>query len=381
MSLDAMIWAVKDAPVADVEEHAVLTVLADEADESGCNAFLSTTTIGRRARLHERTVQRRIDAMMERGLLGLGDQTRAAYIRADRRPVVYDLLIPYTAFANVDRVNQARVDKGLPPLTPESRPDIAPAPEPKKRADAGKKKPRKENANGEATCSDPANVVEATTSHPVNGVTTSPGGLPVSHGVTSSQPRGDCKTPDPVLDPVSNPSPPSTPASVEEQKEEETTPKGTTPGLTPEETAIAAEAIHARPDWSPTAVREVLADPAIRERKVDLVREAFRAAIRTEKTYTPRRLLADACPHWTQAARALGLLADPKPVTPPAAVSPVPFQTDWTPAGPSSVAVDDDPARPRLGETPPEVWADVSRRGRALAEAVLAGRQEAVRRN
>src|SRR5688500_10882172 len=128
MSRDALLWAVKDAPVADVEEHAALTVLADQADESGCGAFLSTTTIVKRTRLHARTVQRRLVSMLARGLLGPGDQSLASYIRADRRPAVYDLLIPYSAFANVNRVNDARKLADPQPLKPDNRPDI---PEPR----------------------------------------------------------------------------------------------------------------------------------------------------------------------------------------------------------------------------------------------------------
>ncbi|MEU5950343.1 hypothetical protein ABZ793_33035 [Micromonospora sp. NPDC047465] len=231
MSLDALLWAVKDAPVADVEEHAVLTVLADQADESGCGAFLSTKTIGKRTKLHERTVQRRLDTMLERGLLGLGDQSLARYIRADRRPVVYDLLIPYNAFANVGRVNEARAMHGLPPLTPESRPDIAEPPAPRRRADAGKKRPKKNREDG-STSSHPVEERPGTTSHPVDGVTASPTGLVVTDGATASPSRTDCKSPDPVLDPVLDPeggTPPPSPQNgatdtAENREEEESLP-------------------------------------------------------------------------------------------------------------------------------------------------------------
>lgn len=315
MSLDALIWAVKDAPVADVEEHAVLTVLADEASEDGCNAFLATSTISRRARVHERTVQRRLDAMEARGLLGRGDQSRAAYIRADRRPVVYDLLIPFTAFANVDRVNQSRAGKGLTPLTPEARPNIAPPPPTKLRSDAGKKKPKKADATDDTTTSRTDSGDPQTASHPADGVTTSPIGLPVTDGVTTSPGRGDFKSPDPVLDPVIDPTTPSPPPSDagEEEQEQDLPRQDRDNVLTAAEEALAVEAIEARPDWSPSTLREVLADPRIRQRRPEIVRLAVMDATRDPKTDTPNRLLYDLCPSWRRAARQLGVLPTEQP--------------------------------------------------------------------
>ena len=54
-------WAIKAAPVADVEEWAVLVAMAEAADQDGCNSFLSANTIAARTRLARRTVQRRMD--------------------------------------------------------------------------------------------------------------------------------------------------------------------------------------------------------------------------------------------------------------------------------------------------------------------------------
>lgn len=202
-----MVYAVKDAPVADVEEHAVLTVMADESDEGGCGVLLATSTIAKRARVSEKTAQRRIDDMLARKLLGLGDQSKAAYIRRDRRPVVYDILIPYSAYSPraVARVNEARAAKSLPPLTPENRPDIDPPPPTKRRADLGTKRAK----TGGVTGSPPAESDEVTASPPVDGVTTSPGGLANTDGVTTNPPRGVYKSPDPSFDPVVDPPPPS----------------------------------------------------------------------------------------------------------------------------------------------------------------------------
>lgn len=142
MSLDPILWAMKDAPTANVEEWAVLCCMAESADEDGCNAFQATATIATRAKLSPRTVQRRIDALVERRLIVLGDQENPRLLRIPehKRPVNYDVAIPYDWYGNIDRVNAYRETQGRPPLTPGDRPPPPPAPPKKKRADAGKPK-------------------------------------------------------------------------------------------------------------------------------------------------------------------------------------------------------------------------------------------------
>ena len=145
MSLDPILWALKDAPVADSLERLILVVLAEHAGSSdGCNAFPSRDTMASLAIADPKTVQRVTQRLIKRRLIARGDQSAARYIRADRRPVVYDLLIPYSWFPNPERMNEERRKRGLPPLTPEDRPDIAPAPEKARRKDAGV--PRKKTA-------------------------------------------------------------------------------------------------------------------------------------------------------------------------------------------------------------------------------------------
>lgn len=138
MSMDPILWAMKDAPVANVEEWAVLSAMAETADEDGCNAYNSTKTLADRMKLSRRTVQRRIDDMVERGLLALGDQNYWKLLRipAHLRPTNYDLQIPLSWYGSADRVNAYRRDQGRSPLTHTMRPNLPPAPEKKRRADA-----------------------------------------------------------------------------------------------------------------------------------------------------------------------------------------------------------------------------------------------------
>jgi hypothetical protein len=323
VSLDAFIWTVKDAPKANVEEHGVLSVMADEVNESGLGCFLATSTIAARAILSDKTVQRRIDDMLRRGLIGFGDQTLAAKIRADRRPVVYNILIPYACFGSIKRVNEARVAKGLPPLTPEPcptpaavacgcpeeagsphaqkpeqcpkvvragcgcppehgaphRPEQAEAPTKKRRADAGVKRAAK-NAQVTAaesdggTSSHPVDSDGVTPSPVVDGGTTSPAGLVNADGGTSSSPRGVRQSPDPKdLDPDLDPEKPP-PTSLRTEVVTSTTVEAVTGGeeessedLKTEERDALTEALdaalsqrHADPRWFRDAVITAMRD-------------------------------------------------------------------------------------------------------------------------
>ena len=119
-----MVWASNDAPVEDTKEFAVLFVLADKAGPDGCDTFPAVPTIAKRTRLSERSVQRALDGMRDRRLIAPGDQSAARYLRVDRKPVVYDLLIPCSWFSNLERINDERARMGRPPLTPSDRPDF-----------------------------------------------------------------------------------------------------------------------------------------------------------------------------------------------------------------------------------------------------------------
>jgi hypothetical protein len=151
MSLDPILWAMKDAPVANVEEWAVLATYAERADEDGCHAYPSVKTVAKRTRLSPDTVRRRVRDMQNRGLMALGDQAAAAWIAEESRPKVYDLRIPLGWFPNLERIQQYRAEQGRPPLTEDDRPAIAPAPDRKRRKDFGTKRPKKSQDGGVAS--------------------------------------------------------------------------------------------------------------------------------------------------------------------------------------------------------------------------------------
>lgn len=129
MSFAVTGWAMSDAPTLDVQEWAVLVSLAERANDDGTDAFPSIATLAERLRMGERTVHAKLTALTERGVIGVAaDQMPPGMERipANRRPVVYDLLIPLSWFPNLDRIQRERARRGLAPLTAAERPDLAP---------------------------------------------------------------------------------------------------------------------------------------------------------------------------------------------------------------------------------------------------------------
>jgi hypothetical protein len=103
MSLQALTWAITDAPLENSTDLAVLVAMAERADSHGRNAFESLATLAYKSRNSESTTRRSLARLLDTGVIKLGDQRAAEYIRADRRPTVYDLCL--------DR----RRDEPLPP--------------------------------------------------------------------------------------------------------------------------------------------------------------------------------------------------------------------------------------------------------------------------
>lgn len=184
VALEPILWAMHDSPVNNTTDRMILSGLAEKADSDGCNAFPSRKTLARVALCDEKTVQRRLGFLRERGLIALGDQEAARYIPEYSRPKVYDLLIPAAWYGpeRLARVNQDRGHKGLPPLTGENRPSLPPAPPKVERSDKGK--PRSKGAakepNGEGGLSVPPPKRDESdrggTLSPPGGGTLSPGG-------------------------------------------------------------------------------------------------------------------------------------------------------------------------------------------------------------
>lgn len=194
MSWKALDWA-EEAPVADVYERVILMQMASRADKDGCGVWLSTATLARQAVCDEQTVKRRLTAMRNRGLIAYGDQTRADRIPANRRPKVYDLMIPASSYTKreLDLVNEERHERDYGPITTDNRPDLADVqPSRKTRTDFGVPKDPKQPMTG---ADFQGGLVDTP---PVDTPEESRGVYQISQGGLVDKSRGVYQTPKPV---------------------------------------------------------------------------------------------------------------------------------------------------------------------------------------
>lgn len=141
-----VIWALKHAPVADAYERAVLLALADSGDPDGCDCYPSPETMTVIAKCDAQTVKERCKAMQKRGLIRRQRQapSKPGWLRIprNRRPAVWELMIPSSWWSDEQRagINRMRAERGAntEPITPETRPDLTPAPQRAPRADKGR---------------------------------------------------------------------------------------------------------------------------------------------------------------------------------------------------------------------------------------------------
>lgn len=206
MSFNAMTWSWEYAPVASMTEKGVLMALANDAGPDGCNAFPSTNTIAEEAMCSSGTATKTLKALRERGIIAYGDQSAAEYLDPRYRPTVYDIQIPYSWYSEeqIKKVNAKRAEKGLPPLTPDDRPPLGPAPDRKSRSDKGVPNP----ARGRRRHDDEDDDVRGVSETPLTEQASDQGehsrgvsetGLNESRGVSETGPRGVSETPDSAL--------------------------------------------------------------------------------------------------------------------------------------------------------------------------------------
>ena len=93
MSLEAMIWALEQAPDVPHQCVGVLMGLANHADPQGRGAYAGQKLLAGYARKGDRSVRNDLTPLLALGLIRKGDQSLAAHIPADCRPIVYDLAL------------------------------------------------------------------------------------------------------------------------------------------------------------------------------------------------------------------------------------------------------------------------------------------------
>lgn len=96
MSIEAYTWALTDTKVGDATRKLVLAGLANHAHKDGRHAFPSKATLADYAECSPKTVGRHLKVLLDDGWIREGDQQTVAHLRADRRPVVYDVAMSET---------------------------------------------------------------------------------------------------------------------------------------------------------------------------------------------------------------------------------------------------------------------------------------------
>jgi hypothetical protein len=91
MSIEAMVWALKKAPVSEPVEALILVGLADHAGDDGTDAFPSQALLAKYGRCSPSTVKRRLASLEGAGLIVRGDQQKVDHLPVNRRPIVWDL--------------------------------------------------------------------------------------------------------------------------------------------------------------------------------------------------------------------------------------------------------------------------------------------------
>src|ERR1051325_1690249 len=94
MSIRVMTWVLDEAPTSDVYEVLVLLTLADHANDDGTGCWPSMRKIALRARCSERKARYVLRDLERKGMICGGDQRLTQHHRPDRRPTVYNLVLP-----------------------------------------------------------------------------------------------------------------------------------------------------------------------------------------------------------------------------------------------------------------------------------------------
>jgi Helix-turn-helix domain len=96
MSYQAIGWVLRDAPGVQAQWVGVLMGLAEHADKHGRGSYPSAATLAEYARKSERQVRYDLEHLTDARLIRPGDQSLAAQLPVNRRPVVYDLAMERT---------------------------------------------------------------------------------------------------------------------------------------------------------------------------------------------------------------------------------------------------------------------------------------------
>ena len=91
MSVEAISWALNEAPDVPPQTVAVLIGLANHAGPDGRGSYPSQPTLARYTRKGPRAIRKDLVTLEEKGLIRRGNQRLTDHLPPDKRPVVWDL--------------------------------------------------------------------------------------------------------------------------------------------------------------------------------------------------------------------------------------------------------------------------------------------------
>ncbi|WP_442933262.1 helix-turn-helix domain-containing protein [Micromonospora psammae] len=119
MSVEAVSWALSDAPDVPPSCLAVLIALANHADAKGAAAYPSQDRLAHYARKSTRSVRSDLATLERLGLIRRGDQRHVSQLPTDRRPVVWDLAMERRRALSASLDPFAEPQSGRPNEAPE----------------------------------------------------------------------------------------------------------------------------------------------------------------------------------------------------------------------------------------------------------------------
>ncbi|SIN14307.1 helix-turn-helix domain-containing protein [Micromonospora cremea] len=139
MSVEAVSWALNDAPDVPPSCLAVLIGLANHAHANGRAAYPSQERLAHYARKSTRSIRSDLATLERLGIIRRGDQRHVSHLPTDRRPVVWDLAMERRRTVPDSLDSFAEPQSGRPTEVPEpvdNRPEarFPPVPTDRKRA-------------------------------------------------------------------------------------------------------------------------------------------------------------------------------------------------------------------------------------------------------
>lgn len=119
-----MLWVLEESGIREHGDFRLLIALAERAHDDGRSAYPSIAWLAKRLGRSDRQVRRGLDRLKDNGWIVPGDQELVSHFRADRRPVVYDLVMSKRGDTSVTPLPLRGDTSGIHGVTPDVLQDV-----------------------------------------------------------------------------------------------------------------------------------------------------------------------------------------------------------------------------------------------------------------